>query len=252
MKVLIVFRGGYTRIHPSLLVKNIHDKVYTPLIKNKIEYTPVFYTYPTDTEILTVLKEGLGAKHVHFTKEGQIENFIEAVNDISIRYSDYDYIIFLRFEIIYKIDIMNWNIFNRSGLLFPFKENCITLFTATRQYSDIIIAISKEYISPLTIVLNIVDRKEYTNTNSLHNLGFIVERKDIDIPVLCMFDGYYQSNTSLALGDDRLNQMFIMSHYKYNGADRKEFSEYLPSDQDTYPVSYQPRYTPLHNLYKYV
>jgi hypothetical protein len=244
MKVLIVFRGGYARIDPTLLVKNICDKVYTPLIKNKIEYTTVLYTYPTDTERLTILKEGLGVRDIHFTKEGQIENFTEAVHGISMLYSDYDYIIFLRFEIIYKIDIMNWNIFNRSGLFFPFKENCITLFTATRQYSDIIIAISKEYVKPLSLVIDTVDRNQYTNTNTLHNLGFIVERKDYYIPVVCMLDGFYQSNTSLALGDDRLNPMFIMSHYKYNGSDRKEFSEYLPSDQDTYPVSYQPRYTP--------
>jgi len=33
-----------------------------------------------------------------------------------------------------------------------------------------------------------------------------------------------------------------MSHFKYSGEDKDEYSAYLPSDQHTYPVSYQPKY----------
>lgn len=145
---------------------------------------------------------------------------------------------------------MKWNIFTQSGVIFPFKENCFTLFTSTNQYSDIIIAVSKEYIKPLVSVLDQADISEYTNTNTLHNLGTIINRRGYDIPVRCMLEGFYQSNTSLEADDERLNPMFIMSHYRYNGRDRNEFSAYLPTDQDTYPTSYQPRYRSMFQSYR--
>lgn len=242
MKVLLVFRGGYSKIDPILLSKNINDKVFKPLTENKIEYSTVLYTYPTDLEKLNSLKDTLNASEVNYTQDGQIINFKEAVKDITARYNTFDYIIFLRFEIVYKLDIMKWNIFTQSGVIFPFKENCFTLFTSTNQYSDIIICISKEYLNPLLSVLDQADMCEYTNTNTLHNLGTIINRHDYDIPVLYMLEGYYQSNTSLEANDERLNPMFIMSHYRYNGRDRNDFIEYLPADQDTYPTSYQPKY----------
>jgi hypothetical protein len=250
MKILLAFRGGYSKIDPVLLSKNIQDKIYTQLKENKIEYSTVFYTYPTDIEKLNILKENLFPFEVNYTQDGQIINFKEAVKDISIRYSTYDYIIFLRFEIVYKIDIMKWNIFTKSGIVFPFKENCVTLFMSTNQYSDIIIAISKEYIKPFSLVMDQAHISEYTNTNTLHNLATIINRYDFDIPVLCMLEGFYQSNTSLEGDDERLNPMFIMSHYKYKGCDKNEFIRYLPHDQDTYPTSYQPRYRPLFQTYR--
>lgn len=243
MKVLLVFRGGYSKIDPVLLCKNIHDKVFTPLTENGIEYSTLLYTYPTEVEKLNALKQGLNASEVNYTQEGQIINFKEAVKDITTRHSMYDFTIFLRFEIIYKLDIMKWNIFTQSGVIFPFKENCITLFTQTKQYSDIIIAVSKEYMKSFSSVLDQAHISEYTNTNTLHNLGTIINRYDYEIPVLVMLEGFYQSNTSLEADDERLNPMFIMSHYIYNGRDRNEFSAYLPTDQHTYPSSYQPRYT---------
>ena len=250
MKVLLVFRGGYSKIDPALLSKNIHDKVFTPLTENKIEYSTLFYTYATDLEKLNALKEGLNASEVNYTQDGQIINFKEAIKDICKRHDTYDYTIFLRFEIVYKLDIMKWNIFTQSGVIFPFKENCFTLFTSTNQYSDIIIAVSKECIKPLSSVLDQADISEYTNTNTLHNLGTIINRHDYDIPVLCMLEGYYQSNTSLDRDDDRLNPMFIMLHYRYNGRDKNEFMAYLSTDQDSYPTSYQPRYRSMFQTYR--
>ena len=249
MKVLLVFRGGYSKIDPALLCKNIHDKVFTPLTENGIEYSTLFYTYPTELEKLNALKEGLRASEVNYTQEGQINNFKEAVKDICKR-PTYDYTIFLRFEIIYKLDIMKCNIFTQSGVIFPFKENCFTLFTSTNQYSDIIIAVSKEYIKPLLSVLDQADISEYTNTNTLHNLGTIINRHDYDIPVRCMLEGFYQSNTSLEADDERLNPMFIMLHYRYNGLDKNEFMAYLSTDQDSYPTSYQPRYRSMFQTYR--
>lgn len=250
MKVLLVFRGGYSKIDPVLLSKNIQDKVYTPLRENGIEYSTLFYTYPTDSEKLNTLKEYLVPSEVNYTEEGQIINFKEAVQDICKRHDSYDYTIFLRFEIVYKLDIMKWNIFTQAGVMFPFKENCFALFSSTNQYSDIIIAISKEYIKPLRSVLDQAHSTEYTNTNTLHNLGTIINRHDYDIPVLCMLEGYYQSNTSLEADDERLNTMFIMLHYRYNGRDKKDFFEYLPIDQDTYPTSYQPKYKSIFQTYR--
>lgn len=245
MKILLVFRGGYTKIDPTLLSKNIHDKVFNPLKENGIEYSTVFYTYPHDLDKLNTLREQLSPIQVQYTNEGQIINFKEAVRDISLRYSEYEYIVFLRFEIVYKIHILQWNIFGQSGVIFPFKENCFTLFNATNQYSDIIIGISKEYLQQFWTVLDTADSSEYTNTNTLHNLATIIQRHDYDLPIKCMFEGFYQSNTSLERGDERLNPMFIMLHYRYCGSDIEEFNKYLPIDQHTYPVSYQPVYAPV-------
>jgi hypothetical protein len=196
-------------------------------------------------EKLDILTRELTPKAIHYTEEGQIINFKKAVKDISLRYSQYDYVIFLRFEIVYKIDILKWNIFSQSGVIFPFKENCITLFNARNLYSDIIIAVSNEYLQQFSAVLDSADSSEYTNTNSLHNLATIIQRHDYDLPIRIMIEGFYQSNTSLEGEDERLNPMFIMLHFRYRGRDIEEFKKYLSSDQDTYPVSYQPKYSPI-------
>jgi hypothetical protein len=126
MKLLIVFRGGYLRSVPEKVTKNIQEKIYGPLDSANISHDTVLYTYNTDLGVLGTWKECLHAKTIHITEQGpnQILNFKQAIEHIAIKYTDYDYVVFLRFDIIYKIDILQWNIFGRSGLFFSYKQNC--------------------------------------------------------------------------------------------------------------------------------
>jgi len=242
MKVLLAFRGGFSRIQPKYLCKNIRDKIFAPLEANGIDYTTVFFTNTYDASKCDALKEGLKPESIYMTQDGQLNNFNQAINTIVSTYTTYDYIVFLRFELIYKIDILRWNIF-QEGFVVPYKENCPLVFSVSNLYSDTIICISKDYVERVKTVYSNFFMKEHLHGESLHDFVTWLQLYDKSIPIHCMLDGFYQSNTGLEAGDDRINPLYIMSHFKYLAYDRDQYIEYLPEDQNTYPLSYQPRYT---------
>ena len=75
----------------------------------------------------------------------QYLNFYYGMINIQPFVKDYDKIIFLRFDICYKINIMKWNIFNDKGIGFTFKDYNDEYFKKMNTHGDCIIVIDNIY-----------------------------------------------------------------------------------------------------------
>jgi len=217
MKILIVFRGGYTRVsNPQSVCNNIKNYIINPLINKNHLVNTVFYTYNTDPNKLNIYKENLKPIKIAFTNDGQVVNFKELLTDLkSGIFLNYDMIVILRFELIYMLNIIEWNILNKEGIILPFKEDKIETYQKERLYSDTIIIISSNYF--LKVVNAILEHEFIHNANkpgvlpSLHELGILFHDKFPEIPFSCIVNGYYHS-LSPALPVVLQNPIYIQVH----------------------------------------
>ena len=121
---------------------------------------------------------------------------------------------------------INVDIFNKEGIIFPYKEDSEEIFNSRRLYGDVIIIISKS--SFLLVVDSLVNSniQEYQPPNCLHNIGSIIQKKVPNMLIHTIVEGYYQSRTVLAVDDPRLNPIYIQVKYPYNGNDKHLYSEF--------------------------
>jgi len=147
MKICLVFRGenernyrGYTCSLDN--IDNWRKYIFDDLNKNS--YDIVFITYKTTilndlikkiNPIITITSD--------YENSSQVSNF-KLVNDfINRERENYDRFIILRFDVIYKIKISEWNIWNKFGIIFPNKD---TSWNTTKFYNDLIIILDKKSI----------------------------------------------------------------------------------------------------------
>jgi len=227
MKILISFRGDYsTVLHPNAVCNNIKENIIQPLYTSGNEVDTLFFTYPSDIVKLGIYETSLKPIHTCFTPYGQIINLKEAMSYIKDIYHTYDYIIFLRFDIIYKMNINLWNIFNKEGITFTYKEDSESLFTTHQYYGDVIISISNKSFKDVYYAMICIPQRDFI-LQTLHNFGSIIQEAFPDIQILTIIDGYFQSNTGIPTGDSRLNPIYIQVKYPYNGPDKEKYIEYL-------------------------
>jgi hypothetical protein len=231
MRLLICFRGDTTRIkNVEGFTLNIFDKIIHPLEQNNIGYDILFSTYNNNKTVLDEMSKSLQPLDtLYYTKSGQINTFLELVNFLKTNSQNtniYDYIIILRFDIIYKIDIIKWDFFNKNGIICPFKEVSEQMFDIFKYYSDTIFIFSKEYVPKiLRIVSSMVLSDFLHNGQTMHTLSNYLLHQNIPLNTLCT--GYYQSNTNLNFGDKLCNPLYIMLHYKYEQPDKHLYLQYL-------------------------
>lgn len=222
MKTLIVFRGDYSTVaNPKFICQNIKQNVIEPMKEKSIDVDVIFCTYPSDLNKLNTYASTLNPVQIYFTTNGQISNFKESMSKIKNIYDQYDYILFLRFDIFYKMNIMNFNIFDKDGIIFPYKEDSQHLFASETYYSDIVIIFSKSIFINVMDTLFDANMFDYQPFNTLHSIAKIVNKKYPDIKMHTMIDGYYQSNTELSADDIRLSPLFIQVKKPYFGKDRE-------------------------------
>ena len=224
MRNLVVFRGDYTEVKwPEAVCKNIHKCIIAPMKEQGILTDIMFCTYPSDMEKLKIYETYFNPVNIHYTKSGQIVNFKESLKLVHRIYQKYDYVIFLRFDIIYKMNINEWNIFTKEGVILPYRENS-KLYPTGKFYGDAIIVISKSAL--LEVAYNLLACNIDTFI-CLHNISTIIQIKSPDIIIHTIIDGSYQSNTGLRMGDLRLNPIYIQVKYAYVGADKHLYLECL-------------------------
>ena len=225
MKILIIFRGGYSRVpDPEFVCKNIEQYIVLPLSKDKHIFDVVFSTYNENPQKLEIFNKHLNPIKTFFTQNGQIINFKETLNNIKPLYDEYDYILFLRFEAIYKIPINEWNFQNKEGLILPFKEHTEKLFNETGWYNDNIIIVSKSSFETFYHSIIQAGHNLFHPDNTLHNIVNIIRRNDNTIQVHCLVDGYFQSNVSYCPQiEGHMSPLYILVHYPYTGKDRHLF-----------------------------
>lgn len=218
-KFLVAFRGAYDYVkNPTMVCENI--------IKNIITSSPhdvdvYFFTYDNDLDKLKIYDSYLKPKKIYFTKDGQIENFKESLQILENYYKTYDYVLFLRFDIIYKMPILNFC--SKDGITVTYKEDGIEMFQRHGLYGDVIICISSSRFSEISKSLLCESAMAEYLIPTLHSICSIINRRFPDVPINTMIDGYYQSNTSLPVDDKRLNPIYIQVKYQYNGKDRLQY-----------------------------
>jgi len=225
MKILIIFRGGYSRVpDPEFVCKNIENYILLPLIKNNDTFDIVFSTYNENPQKLEFFNKHLNPIKTFFTQNGQIINFKETLNNINGLYGDYDYILFLRFEAIYKIPINEWNFQNKEGLILPFKEDTKELFDESGWYNDNIIIVSKSSFEMFYQGIIHADYSLFNPSNTLHNIVNIIRKNNNSIQVHCLVDGYFQANVSYCPQiEGHMSPLYILVHYPYIGKDKHLF-----------------------------
>lgn len=231
-KILIVFRGACDRVSDiNHVCKNVIKNIIKPLENmgndaeehststSKSNVDVLFFTYDDDLNKLKIYESYFNPKKIYFTQNGQIENFKEALTILENYYKSYDHILFLRFDIIYKMTIRELFCF-QSGITLSFKEDSIHFFNERNLYGDVIICISCSYFPKIITALLETKTEDYC---FLHSIGSTINKKFPDVPINTMVDGYYQSNTSIPVDDQRLNPIYIQVRHPYHGKDRLQY-----------------------------
>ena len=121
--VLIIFRGGCSRVNdPTLVCKNIELQVLNPL-RSRVNVDIIFSTSSKGDPKVDTFRTHLQPKQIIYTASGQIVNFQETLLNLQNIYSRYTHIIFLRFELLYKVSFDSLSILDTNGLRLPYKED---------------------------------------------------------------------------------------------------------------------------------
>jgi hypothetical protein len=220
-KVLIVLRGGCSRVNnPLVICKNIEVQILNPLRMKGYHVDCIFSTTSKGDPKLDVYSEYLKPLTTFYTSNGQIVNFKETLWNLRNIYSNYVQIVFLRFEIVYKINIDEMNIMKNTGLMLPFKEDGEELFRTHKYYGDCIIIICSLHFS--NILDTFVEADFHTISTGfghdiLHRIVDVILSKFPETPICCILNGFFQSNTNYPADNPKLNPLYILTHYPYCG-----------------------------------
>jgi len=228
-KILLVFRGSYSRVkNIDHVCKNINTYIIEPLLLHNYLPDIVFSTYNDDLAKLDIYKKYLSPKQILFTNSyiHQLTNFKETLHTIKSIYSEYTYILFLRFEAIYKISISKWNFYNKIGVILPFKNNSKEHFEKTQWYDDNIIIFSNDYYEQCSNILINASTHIFIPEFTLHNIPTILHQTDTTIPIHCIVEGFFESNSiTYDNYDEHVSPLYILVHYPYLGKDKDLFLE---------------------------
>ena len=144
MKICILFRGEIERnchgiSNPCIHYTNWQKNIFTDLSNSGYNFDIIFITYPCNS--IDILKDKLHPKEIillPFENSSQINTFSKTNDYIQTHQSEYDRFIILRFDIIYKLNITQWNHWNSTNIILPNKD--IT-WNETKFYNDILFII---------------------------------------------------------------------------------------------------------------
>jgi len=240
MKFLVVMRGHCNRTENiQYIYDNYLLKIKNPLLDNGHTIDCMFNTYNGYDEYFEKFKKLYNPIKIFRSNEFQpnkyeniapncgfqILNFYDGMTNIKSFINDYDKIIFLRFDICYKINIMKWNIFNDKGIFFTFKESSHRTYENVYGICDVVIIIDTEYFNKVYESIHeyvqyyffgnkLVEKipSEYWITNVLHCFKIILLEKYGTFPIYYIIDGCYLSptfiNSDVTL--DKLNPLYII------------------------------------------
>jgi hypothetical protein len=186
-----------------------------------LDHDIVFSTYTDDIPKLEEFKKHLQPKACHLTPRlpSQNHNFKHTLPLLD--YQNYDYIVFLRFEAIYKIPLSEWEFQGKTGLILPFKEYSKEMFDREGFYNDNIIIVSTSVYQDF---MNAVVKSEHYYCATLHNLATNVRNIAPHIQVHCLVEGYYQSNSdNHPFIEAIVCPLYILVHHKYFAKDAERF-----------------------------
>lgn len=231
-RILIIYRGHCDRVAADPIYRNFLVKIKGPLERAGVEIDSLmmYHEGQRTAEAWKALwnpKEAHSIPLEHCKKQANTLhwclNYLQGWSEVGA----YDWILFLRFDVLYRVSILNWNLLNQSaGVVVPFREATDEPWAQKRYVSDVVIAISPSYLKKyLTAYEKALARFDhYFFHGTLHEQVKILE--GTDIPLGFMFEGLYQSNTAkrpegpLTSADDPRLSPFHILHSKPNYAGR--------------------------------
>jgi len=187
MRYCIVFRGHNQRSKNNMSaldnIRNWYRTIFYKLKENNIEYDIFFITY--DSEILSGLntKETIlysdQIKNQSDSCQPQKQSLLDSIKLYTESEIKYSKLIILRFDIIYKIPITEWNHFNDEGIILTNKD---VHWPSHKLYSDVVFIIDNKFIFTFAEAVE--------NIRHLpHDVGkYLFENNK---PLLLMYDTYH-------------------------------------------------------------
>jgi hypothetical protein len=245
MKFLVVMGGHCNRFkNIQYIYDNYLLKIKNPLLENGHTIDCIFNTYNGSDEYFEKFKELYNPIETFRTDPNNFKyiNFYYGMINIQPFIKNYDKIIFLRFDLCYKMNIMKWNIFNDKGIGFTFKEDSEEGYNLMRCISEAVVVIDNEYFDQVyqavheSIQYHVFNNKISENIprgfdtymelhGTLHQFMNVLLHKYGDFPIYFIINGYYQSITfhRYDMTINKLNPLYIMMSRDYFG----DMSDYL-------------------------
>lgn len=204
MRIALVFRGDNVRrpedcphnngrkyIDALMCWNNWKKTLIEDLLNNGHKCDVIFVTY--ESEILDKMKEIMNPKHVVvIPRISQYENGKHAIKFLHDHKSEYDRVLFTRFDFMYRIPITRWPKWNETGF---FVVNKDVHWNGQKYYSGVFFLFDIEELN------NFENALHYTQSNSPeHGIGkyFYINNLKFNI----IYDEYYHilNNPLHALG----------------------------------------------------
>ena len=234
-KILIVFRGDCNRFTDyQFIYNNIKLKILDPLNSKNYTYDIIASSYLEQLNNLNEFSKYFNPIKLYTMNKDnstQVKQFMFTVNMIktNINIAEYTKILFLRFDIVYKMSIINWKYLDTCGFIVPYKEDSNELFNTHKYHSDVFLSIDTNLFEEFYKYLNCIYLQYLNNSytdiiahepfplNLLHNVANILLYYNPNFIISYCIDGCYQSNTSVS--DNRLSPLFICLSKQYHSND---------------------------------
>lgn len=205
-KILLVFRGENKRWNSKQFhdvrdcIPNNKKRIIDSLRNAGHQVTVYFCTY--DSEHLKDFTEAYTAEKVFcmdFKGSSQHKNFKFALDSIAPFVNEFDKIIFLRFDFLYKKDISEWSLIDqKEGHVFLWKDASKEAYEKTKYCMDGLFLLDPKYFNEFKNMYDNTYERWLGVTNGLHFLTTeLYNYKTIPYSFLEGEDTYWSSNTTL-------------------------------------------------------
>lgn len=231
MRILVVFRGENKRWNNGrwhdvrMCIPNNKVRLINSLRSKGYIVDIIFCTY--DSEYLNSYVDSYNPLHVYkmpYEGSSQHINFNFVLDSCLNHYNMYNKIIILRFDLLFKKNITEWPMWDKAGIMFPWKDHTLEAYNQRKYCQEVIISIDTQYFKEFKTLY----QNEYTKwkdiTWGLHFLTTILD-KHASIPFFFMEgDIAYESNTYVPKNDhtghNKKNPYLINAIYDYALDDR--------------------------------
>ena len=183
MRICFLFRGENERFTRGYMnscnnIQNWNRTLFQDVVSKGDTYDIAFITYPSS--ILELLCSLMRPTHLVINQSiSQTQNCKDIAKWIDAHKNDYDRFVILRFDILYKLPITEWNHWTSTGITLLNKDVC---WLDERLCSDLVFICDQEMIEPFSKALIYTRRQAHQVSQylCLH-----------DIPFHLMFNDFY-------------------------------------------------------------
>lgn len=203
-KLLVAFRGenkrwnNYRYHDVRHCIPNNKVRILDSLRSMGHEIELIFCTY--DSEYLQSYVDAYKPMKVYtmdYNGSSQHKNFKFTLDCVANHINSYDKVIILRFDLLFKKNISEWSMWDKEGIMFPWKDNDKAAYELRKYCQEGIISIDRKWFGEFKQLYDSTHEKWRDITWGLHFLTTELELYQ-KIPFFFMEgETYWCSNTSL-------------------------------------------------------